>query len=140
MNTLENTDPNVARANRLYWDSGRSVNQIADEMDLSKGMLYEMIRPLGSGLPCPRCSAETRYPNRTARERGLVTCPSCGTELDEGEAAAAMTAAGIESDPAPVRRRSPVTGARRGQDAVRIGAGLLLIATGIWLFRGLRKR
>jgi len=33
------------RANELYWGSDRSVNQIADDLDLSKGALYEMIRP-----------------------------------------------------------------------------------------------
>lgn len=139
MHPLEKTDPNVARANRLYWDSGRSVNQIADEMDLSKGMLYEMIRPLETGLACPRCSVETHYANRTARERGLVTCPSCGAEVDQREAAAATSPAEAADD-RPILPRRAAPGPRRGPDAVRIGAGLLLIATGIWLFRGLRKR
>jgi transposase-like protein len=140
MQPLENSDPDFARANRLYWESGRSVNQIADEMDLSKGMLYEMIQPLGSGVPCPRCSAETRYSNRTARERGMITCPSCGLEADEAEVAVTPRAVGSR-DEAPTARPRPVrSGAARGPDPFRIGAGLLLIATGIWLFRGLRKR
>jgi predicted DNA-binding protein YlxM (UPF0122 family) len=43
------------RANELYWGSDRSVNQIADELDLSKGALYGMIRPLPAALACPEC-------------------------------------------------------------------------------------
>ena len=30
------------QANDLYWRSGRSVNQIAEEMDLSKSGLYAL--------------------------------------------------------------------------------------------------
>ncbi|HKJ02768.1 MAG TPA: hypothetical protein VJ997_09945, partial [Longimicrobiales bacterium] len=74
------------KANDLYWGSQSSVNQIAEELDLSKGTLYGLIRPLPSGLSCPDCSEEAVYPNRTARERSLVACPSCGWEGDEREA------------------------------------------------------
>lgn len=74
------------RANELYWGSDLSVNQIAEDMDLSKGMLYGLIRPLPSGLSCPACSEETVYPNRTAKERGTLACPACGWEGDEDEA------------------------------------------------------
>jgi len=72
-----------ARANELYWGSDRSVNQIADELDLSKGALYEMIRPLAAGLGCPLCGTEVVYSNRTAKERQRVDCPSCGWDGDE---------------------------------------------------------
>ena len=78
-------DPRVQRANALYWESRLSVNQIADEMDLSKGMLYGLIQPIGAGLPCPRCSSEMEYANRTARERGFLKCPSCDFEQDEDQ-------------------------------------------------------
>lgn len=71
------------RANELYWSSDESVNQIADELELSKSSLYALIRPLASGLPCPRCSAEMEYANRTARDRGYLTCPECDLEEDE---------------------------------------------------------
>jgi hypothetical protein len=73
-----------ARANELYWSSDRSVNQIADELDLSKGTLYGMIRPLQADISCPACTQEVVFPNRTAKERGLVVCPSCGWEGDHG--------------------------------------------------------
>lgn len=74
------------RANELYWGSELSVNQIADEMDLSKGMLYEMIHPEPAGVVCPACTQELVYANRTAREREMLACPSCGWEGDEEEA------------------------------------------------------
>ena len=71
------------RANELYWSSDESVNRIADELDLSKGSLYDLVEPLPAGLPCPRCSAEMEYPNRTARDKGFLTCPACELEEDE---------------------------------------------------------
>ena len=74
------------RANELYWNSDRSVNQIADELNLSKGVLYGLIRPRPAGLACPACSAELVHSNRTALDRGLVDCPVCGWEGTEEEA------------------------------------------------------
>lgn len=78
------------RANSLYWDSDDGVNDIADTLDLSKGALYGMIEPLDAGLACPECSGAMQYTNRTARDRGMVTCPDCGMEeeADLVEAAA----------------------------------------------------
>ena len=70
----------TARANDLYWHSGQSVNQIAEEMDLSKSRLYGLVRPLPVGSPCPDCQTELLFPNRTAMEKGFVTCPECGVE------------------------------------------------------------
>ena len=71
------------RANELYWGSDRSVNQIAEELDLSKGVLYSLIRPRPSGLACPACRQELVYPNRTAHERRAVACPACGWQGDQ---------------------------------------------------------
>jgi len=71
------------RANELYWGSELSVNQIADELDLSKGVLYGLIRPRPSGLACPSCGQELVHPNRTAKERGAVACPACGWQGDQ---------------------------------------------------------
>ncbi len=65
------------RANELYWRSGRSVNQLAEEMDLSKSRLYGLVRPLPAGGPCPECQTELVFPNRTAMEKGFVRCPDC---------------------------------------------------------------
>jgi hypothetical protein len=70
-------------ANRLYWESNESVNQISDELGLSKGGFYNLISPLPAGLPCPDCGGEMVYPNRTAREKGFLACPQCGMEEEE---------------------------------------------------------
>ena len=69
-----------ARVNRLYWESDMSVNAIGEEMGLSKGRLYNFLRPLPSGLGCPDCGGELGYENRTARDRGNLTCARCGFE------------------------------------------------------------
>jgi hypothetical protein len=133
------------RANELYWGSDKSVNQIADEMELSKGMLYGKIRPLPAELPCPGCSSDMEYANRTARERGLITCPSCSLELDEKEARAqwqeAAAKAGRQLFVTPRHAPEPRVGIMPDRrDPIMVGAGLLLIAAGIWLFRGLSRR
>ena len=65
------------RVNELYWGSDKSANQIAEELDLSKGAFYAMIRPLASALSCPRCGHEVTHSNRTAKERGQVDCHAC---------------------------------------------------------------
>lgn len=83
-----------SRANELYWGSDRSVNQIADELDLSKGALYEMIRPLAAGIGCPLCGAEVVHSNRTAKERQRVDCSACGWD-------------GIEDETIPIEGRAP---------------------------------
>ncbi len=70
--------------NSLYWESDQSVNQIGEALDLSKGVLYGLIAPLPAGLPCPGCSEEMVFPNRTAREKGFLACPECGMEEEEG--------------------------------------------------------
>lgn len=81
------------RANELYWNSDASVNQIADDLDLSKGALYGLIRALPARQPCPTCGQEMEFANRTAREKGYVTCPACETEkeIDPGEDTEATT-------------------------------------------------
>jgi hypothetical protein len=85
--TLDVRESTDERANRMYWGSDVSVNQIAEQLDLSKGALYEMIRPLPAAVACPDCGVEAVHPNRTALERGLVACLSCGWEGDHLDAA-----------------------------------------------------
>lgn len=67
----------VDRANELYWGSDRSVNQIADDLELSKGALYGIIEPEPSGLGCPLCGDEVVYSNRTAKTKEMLDCPTC---------------------------------------------------------------
>ncbi|MDH3271878.1 MAG: hypothetical protein OEN56_11120 [Gemmatimonadota bacterium] len=77
MHASKITQDSVDRANELYWSSARSVNKIAEELDLSKGALYGIIAPEPSGRGCPLCGDEVAYPNRTAKERKLLDCPTC---------------------------------------------------------------
>lgn len=70
--------PEVARhANELYWTSGRSVNQIADDLNLSKGALYSVIEPHRADAECPLCGMAAGYPNRTAKEHNRLKCLRC---------------------------------------------------------------
>ena len=71
------------RANELYWGSDRSVNELAEDLDLSKGALYGLIRPLDADVDCPECGSGLEYANRTAREKGFVSCSECGFEEEE---------------------------------------------------------
>jgi len=65
------------RASTLYWNSDRSVNSIANDLGLSKGRLYELIRPMGSGDDCPKCQSELVFANRTSHDNRRTTCPVC---------------------------------------------------------------
>jgi len=65
------------KANELYWSSGRSVNQLTKELDLSKSVFYGMLRPLSVKSPCPICRTELTFANRTAMEKGLASCSAC---------------------------------------------------------------
>ena len=80
MHASEVTREVMERANELYWESDRSVNQIADDLELSKGALYGIIDPQPSGLGCPLCGDEVAYSNRTAKEREMLDCPTCDWE------------------------------------------------------------
>jgi len=86
--TSERIQEAAATANELYWSSERSVNQIAEQLDLSKGALYGIIQPLPEGLGCPICGEEVVSANRTARERGMLSCAQCPWKGDADETVA----------------------------------------------------
>lgn len=130
------------KLNRLYWSSDRSVNQIADDLGISKGTLYEVVEPAASGVSCPECGEQLVYPNRTARDRGSLSCPECGleTELEsDGDRGAPVNSSRHERSggvPYPASMRED------GKDALtRIVAGtaLLGVAAGIVLVKVFRK-
>lgn len=77
MHASEVTPEATRRANDLYWSSDRSVNQIADDLDLSKGALYGAIEPISAEVDCPMCGDGLVWPNRTARERNRLDCTTC---------------------------------------------------------------
>jgi len=131
------------RANELYWGSELSVNQIADEMDVSKGMLYELIHPQPAGTACPVCQQELVYANRTARDRALLACPSCGWEGDEddaeqsvGDASVVLPEGGEDADAAPAVVEDDDPGRKRAI----LGGALLGAAVGLALVLWSRRR
>lgn len=141
-----NSDDGLApRANELYWDSDVGVNQIAEDLGISKGSLYDMVRPLPSGLPCPRCGEEMVFPNRTARERGFLSCPDCGLEEDEESVQAAWSeTTGRAGGGAVVVPPEAVRRAREGSDRedlrrILAGTALLGVAAGIAIATFVRR-
>jgi len=71
----------AAQASARYWESKDSVNGIAEAIGISKGRLYELLRPLPLEGACPTCGGGPAvFPNRTARDRGQATCLHCGWE------------------------------------------------------------
>ncbi|MFP3948322.1 MAG: hypothetical protein ACLFWG_06300 [Longimicrobiales bacterium] len=130
------------KLNRLYWSSDRSVNQIADDLGISKGTLYEVVEPAGSGLGCPDCGEQLVYPNRTARDRGSLDCPGCGVELDQEEVDDGFEDGGDSRHERSGGVPYPASMRQEGRDALtRIVAGtaLLGVAAGIVLVKVLRK-
>lgn len=97
MHASEVTPEAIERANALYWNSDRSVNQIAEDLDLSKGALYGVIEPQHSELGCPLCGDETVYANRTARDRDLLACPTCDWDGTSDETVAVSPPRGNRS-------------------------------------------
>jgi hypothetical protein len=146
-------------ANRLYWESDQSVNQISDELSLSKGGFYSLITPLPAGLPCPDCGEEMVFPNRTARDKGFLACPKCGMEEEEdvvqsfwegkmevlGEDGpipsprALARRAGEAAEDAVATARKRVSG-MSPRSRVLAGTALLGVAAGLLLASYFRKR
>ena len=93
-------------------------------------------------MGCPACGAEVVHPNRTAKERGLVDCPSCDWDGSEDE-----TTSGYASSAEPDARRAersrvpapPLSGAEPGSSAV-LGGALLGAAAGLALLLWARRR
>ena len=130
------------RANELYWNSDTSVNQIAEDLDLSKGTLYGMIRPMPTGLACPDCGEELLFANRTARERSMVSCANCGWEGEDDEAVPFGGDGGVTlpryADEAD--RADPPLALERVRNRTVLGGALLGAAAGLALVFWARRR
>jgi hypothetical protein len=145
-------------ANRLYWESDESVNQIGEVLDLSKGVLYGLIAALPAGLPCPQCAEEMVFPNRTARDKGFLACPECGMEEEDQAVRAFWEEKGEDPEalvPQDTRaltrragdavQRAVTTGKERvsrlsPRNRILAGTALLGLAAGIVLGAHFRKR
>lgn len=144
---MQQVDDQLARKlSDRYWSTDESVSLIAEEVGISKGRLYELIRPLAIEGVCPRCgSGPPVYPNRTARDRHEVECPVCGWEGETGEVLPGtpvppqdrrtyVRRPGDEkaaSSPAEMVANQPVSGA--------VGGLLVGLATGLMIGKWLRR-
>ena len=136
MSDTRTVDPKLAqKANRSYWNSDDSVNQIAEDLGLSKSSLYGLIEQIETGLACPDCQSELVFANRTARDRGMVSCPACDFE-GQGEQVLDLAEGG--ELPAPRWRGSRDGSLSSGR--VLTGTVLLSVAAGLILASVLRRR
>lgn len=119
------------KASTRYWESEASVNSLAEELGISKGRLYNLLRPLPVDGICPRCgSAPPTHPNRTARDRGEVHCLYCGWEGQTSELAKAPEGEGDRppSSPPSPRVHGPGPDDPPGLPAVLGGLVIGLVA------------
>ena len=136
----------VSQANERYWNSDAGVNQLARELELSKGALYEIIAPLPAGVPCPHGDGELAFANRTARERGFVSCPACGLEDDRERVLARLEEAAHDptSVDAPTAHdaavANPPAAPTRSLETLLIVTALAGVAAGLILGGLLRRR
>ena len=73
------------RANRLYWSSTETVDEIAARLEIGRSALYSSIRPAPALAECRRCGAGLVFANRSARAAGRARCPDCGATQLLGE-------------------------------------------------------
>ena len=85
------------RANELYWNSDRTVEEIVGDLKVSRSALYSSIKPQAAGSDCPHCGERMVFTNRTNREGRVGTCVGCSVESrvpSPGEAEAVAAAEG----------------------------------------------
>ena len=121
-------DEVVTRANDQYWNSNAGVNQLARDLDLSKGTLYEILAPLPAGIPCPHCDGELGFANRTARARDFLSCAGCGLEGEKDRVLDALADADALVDTIPPVEPSPDPAS---SPAPSRGLGTLLAVTAL---------
>lgn len=74
-----------SRLNQLYWNSGRTIDEIVEDLGVSRNLLYSSIDPIPAGSLCPMCTGMLVFTNRTSRASGSGTCESCGMESEVAE-------------------------------------------------------
>lgn len=78
------SDPLAERVNRLYWTSDQTVDDIVDQLGISRSALYSSVRPSPAGANCPQCGERLVFTNRSSRTAGVGTCTACGAEAELG--------------------------------------------------------
>lgn len=124
-------------ANRLYWQTDRSVADIATALGVSRRALYELIEPAVTAVSCGACGTRVVFANRSAKASGMARCPQCGSEADVEDSADAHSAvppyaAGWprsgESDDGALRARAiKIGGAAMAGAAMGALAALLIV-------------
>lgn len=79
---MEQNTAAVKEANRLYWQTDRSVAEIAEKLTVSRRALYELITPQPSGMTCKSCGGDVVFTNRSAKAGNAGRCAQCGAEYD----------------------------------------------------------
>ena len=74
-----------SRLNNLYWNSGRTIEEIVEDLGVSRNYLYSSIEPVPAGSLCPMCTGMLVFTNRSSRASGTGTCESCGMESEVAE-------------------------------------------------------
>ena len=97
--TTDGPDGVTERVNELYWSGDQTVDEIVEELGISRTALYTSIEPVPSGVTCADCHERMVFPNRTARDRGIAVCPRCGRESAPG-----AESGGAGPDAVPVAR------------------------------------
>ncbi|MBW3627991.1 MAG: hypothetical protein KY464_01725 [Gemmatimonadetes bacterium] len=133
------------RADELYWDSGRTVEEIVTELKISRGALYSAIRPRDASTSCPQCAEPMVYTNRSNRETGAATCSACATEAPAAGAPAAERAGIRPERKAPAaprawtRWKGDLAAVPRERVAMVGGAAVLGVMVGAFAARVVRE-
>lgn len=133
MDSQSSPESSRRRANELYWETGLGVNQIADELAISKGALYELLDPTPTGDACDECGFALEFVNRTARDRAEAQCSHCDVDgtperLDSTDPS--------EVDPEAV---AALSGAESNRSSL-FGAALVGVAVGLAIAAFMNRR
>lgn len=121
-------------ANRLYWNSADTVNEIAARLQIPRGVLYSAVQPVPAGTLCPECGGGMYFANRSARSANRGVCSVCGATHD-------TSAVGEDAPPpAPAVAAGYAPPSEFAQRAVTLGAGALLgVALGATIGAAIRR-
>lgn len=102
---IETADALHASANRLYWHSSDTVEELAARLGMSCHAFHGSIQPAEAGAECAECGEGMVFANRVHRAQGSAHCPACGATATV-EAPAASAADELPPVPlAPTRKR-----------------------------------
>lgn len=139
-------DPTLERANELYWNSDRTVEEIVKELQVSRSALYSAVRPQDAATSCPECGDAMVFTNRSNREAHAATCPGCATEAPANDTPQASESASRQGERAPRpgslpldRWRGQLAAVPRERVAMVGGAAVLGVMVGAFTARLVRE-